>query len=92
MPGTSTVPWKKYFSWQNSAPERCRKLIQWVIVPFLSLQSSVNEFSNAEVNEATQGHWNNYNKKPWNKQDNYKGKKDSDKKPWFNKDQKPCEV
>ena len=55
----------------------------------LSLQSSMNEISNAEVNEVTQGCWNNYNKTPRNKQDNYKGKKDSDKKPWFNKDQKP---
>ena len=55
----------------------------------MSLQSSMNEISHAEVNKVTQGHWNNYNKKPWSKQDNYKGKKDSDKKPWYNKDQKP---
>ena len=54
----------------------------------LSLQSTVNEISSAEINEVTHGCWNNYNKKPWNKQENYKGKKDSDK-PWFNKDQKP---
>ena len=52
----------------------------------LSLQSSMNEISSAEVNEVTQGHWNNYNKKPWNKQNNYK--KYSDKKPWYSKDQK----
>ena len=57
--------------------------------------STVNEITEANVNEVTQGWWNsngNYGNKQgnksWNKQDSYKGKKDFDKKPWQNKDQK----
>ena len=51
--------------------------------------STINEITEAEVNEVTQGWWKNHgnygNKqgsKSWNKQDNYKGKRDFDKKPW----------
>ena len=56
---------------------------------------TVNEITEADVNEVTQGWWNNHgnygNKhgnKSWNKQDGYKGKKDFDKKLWQNRDQK----
>ena len=31
MLGTSPVPWRKSSTWQNSAPERCRRPICWVI-------------------------------------------------------------
>ena len=56
--------------------------------------STINEISDAEINEVTQGHWNNngnYNNKHGgkyaDKNHNYKGKKDFNKKPWQNKDQ-----
>ena len=58
--------------------------------------STINEISDAEINEISQGHWNNTrnddNKnggKYTQKNQYYKGKKDFDKKPWQNKDQKP---
>ena len=59
-------------------------------VPF-----TINEISEADVNEVTQAHWSNtgnYNNKHGgkygDKQNHYIGKKDFDKKPWQNKDQK----
>ena len=58
--------------------------------------STINEITEADINEVTQGCWNNngnygnkHGSRNWNKQQNYKGKKDFDKKPWQNKDQKP---
>ena len=58
--------------------------------------STINEITEADVNEVSHGQWNNNSNygnkqgnKSWNKQDGYKGKKDFDKKPWHNKDQKP---
>ena len=57
--------------------------------------STINEITEADINEVTQGHWNNngnygnkQGNKNWDKQQNYKGK-DFNKKPWQNKDQKP---
>ena len=57
--------------------------------------STINEITEADVNEVTKGWWNNnrnngnkQGNKSWNKQDGYKGKRDFDKKPWQNKDQK----
>ena len=57
--------------------------------------STINEITEADVNEVSHGWWNNNSNysskqgnKSWNKQDGYKGKKDFDKKPWHNKDQK----
>ena len=58
--------------------------------------STLNEISDAEINEDSQGHWdntrNNDNKngaKYTQKNQYYKDKKDFGKKPWQNKDQKP---
>ena len=58
--------------------------------------STINEISEADMNEVTQACWSstgNYNNKHsskyGDKQNHYKGKKDFDKKPWQNKDQKP---
>ena len=58
--------------------------------------STINEITEADINEFTQDHWNNnghydnkHGGKYGDKQHHYKGKKDFDKKPWQNKDQKP---
>ena len=58
--------------------------------------STINEISDAEINEVSQGHWNNTgnddNKnggKYTHKSHHYKGKKGFNKKPWQNRDQKP---
>ena len=57
--------------------------------------STVNEITEADVNEVTQGQWSNngnygnkQSNKSWNKWYGYKGQKDFDKKAWHNKDQK----
>ena len=57
--------------------------------------STINEISDAEVNEVTQAHWSNtgnydskHGGKYGDKQHHCKGKKDFDKKPWQNKDRK----
>ena len=56
--------------------------------------STINEISDAEINEVSQGCWNNtgnydnkHGGKYTDKNHNYKGKKNFDKKPWQNKGQ-----
>ena len=55
--------------------------------------STINEISEADVNEVTQACWSNtgnkHGGKYGDKENHYKSKKDFDKKPWQNKDQKP---
>ena len=58
--------------------------------------STINEISDAEVNEVTQACWSNtgnydskHGGKYADKQHHYKVKKDFNKKPWQNKEQKP---
>ena len=58
--------------------------------------STINEISEAEINEVPQDHWNNTRNNNYKnvgkytqKSQHYKGKNDFNKKPWQNKDQKP---
>ena len=60
------------------------------------VKSTINEISDAEINEVSQSHWNNTrnddNKnggRYTQKSQYYKGKKDFDKKSWQNSNQKP---
>ena len=75
---------KLFFRWQNNAPRKCWRTDSFDHSNTFRVPSTINEISDAEVNEVTQAHWSNtgnyYNKhggKYGDKQHRYKGRRTS---------------